>query len=452
MQCLFVVFLAISFPLRKWASEDSAALTIVTLGYAAGLFFWLLGLEFDAFHDTLFAALPAVFGLVAVYSQKNSRYLYYNIIFIVIALFLYFTSLLGLEDQTQYLGGAYFTLTIIFYLLATFTKKFQGAFTAFIFGSGVTALLGHVFTLEHPVYLFIGNVTVAAILVDYAIRSGKLQFIYASNLFIFVSMWSLLRTFEVQISYYPLFFAGLAYLFYIVAQILPERLNSLYRMTALVGGGATTLIFGVLGLGEGETYYSISQGRYVQDTSFAGLERSALVSSYAATLLYTLDAIFLKKGGMGYFASAVAMFTYLWQMKYLGFAEVQTYTLALGVYFMALAYFQRLAGHAGNRDLLNYVGLFFLLVPTFFQSFGDGGAKYALLMGVEGLLLFGLGTSLSYRTYTYAGIGALVVAIISQTYEFVFSLPRWMITAAVGILLLSSAIYLLLRRKEEPQK
>jgi hypothetical protein len=449
IECLLFGFIAISFLLKKWSSQDSGALTVVSLMYAAFTFVLVFGEGYSAFHETLFAALPAVLGLIAVYAQKDSKYLYYNIIFLIIAVFLYFNSLLGLEDQSQYAGGAYIALTIVFYLLALSTRKFKGAFAAFTFGAVLTALLGHFLTLEHDTYFFFGNITVAAIFADYGIRYRNFQYIYISNLFIYLALWTILRRFEVQTILYPLFFTGLSYAFYLATQGLSDSLKHFYRLTALVGSGATTVVFGLLSQTEPGGYYSTSQGKYVYDSSFAGLEKTALVSSYAAAFIYSVDATLVKKASLGYFASAVGMFTYLWQMKFLGVTETQVYTLALGVYFMVLAYFQRIAGNFANRDLLNYVGLAFLFVPTFFQSFSDGGAKYALLMGVEGLIVFALGTSLSYRTYIYTGIAAIVVAVISQTYEFVFSLPRWMITAAAGILLLSTAIYLLLSRKEE---
>ncbi len=450
LEMLFAVYLAISFPLKKFVNnEDSEALSVVALGYAAGMFFWVFGNDFGAFQNTLFAIIPAVFGLVAVYAQKSTKYLYYNIIFLVIAVYLYFSSLLGFEDRPEFVGSAYLALTIIFYLLAITTNKYKGAFTAFAFGALLTASLGHLLTFGQPTYFFIGNIIVAAIFADYSIRFGRHQYIYISNLFIFIALWSLLRRFDTQISLYPFFFSGLSFALYGVSQTVTENLKHFYRLSGLVGTGVTTIVFGLLGQSEGQSYYSTSEGRYIQDSSYDGLERNALISSYAATFLYALDAAITKVGSLGYFASAIGMFTYLWQMKFLGFSEVQAYTLPLGVYFLALAYFQRLSGNVGNRDLLNYTGLFFLLVPTFFQSFGTEGAKYALLMGVEGLLIFGLGTSLRYKLFTFVGIGAIVIAIISQTYEFVFSLPRWMITAAAGIGLLSTAIFLLLRRKEE---
>ena len=452
LEAVFVVFLAISYPLKAWGKEDSESLTVVTLAYAAAIFFIAFGGNVTAFHLTIFAALPAVYGLAATYFQQNSNYLYYNIIFILIAVYLYFNELLGLGDRSYFVGSAYLGLTVIFYLVTLATKNIEGGFRAFIFATASSAVLGFAFTVLEPTYFLIGNIIVAIIILDYAIRFNRHDLIYISNLFLYLGLWSLLRAFDARIMYYPLFFVGFSYVFYIVSRSLPEDFKKFYRFTALVGSGATTVVFGALSQTNSSGYYSTSQGRYIYDNVYADLERTALISSYAATFLYSIDATLVKKASLGYFASAVGMFTYLWQIKFLGITETQVYTLPLGVYFMVLAYFQRISGNLANRDLLNYVGLGFLFVPTFFQSFSDAGAKYALLMGVEGLIIFGLGTSLSYRTYIYTGIAAVVVAVISQTYEFVFSLPRWAITATAGLILLSTAIYLLLHRKEESGK
>jgi hypothetical protein len=178
------------------------------------------------------------------------------------------------------------------------------------------------------------------------------------------------------------------------------------------------------------------------------MERNALISSYASTFLYGLDAAITRISSFGYFASAVGMLTYLWQIKYLGIDETLAYTIPLGIYFVALGYFQKLAGKVDTQKALEYVGLFFLLIPTFFLSFGENGFWYALILGLEGVVLIFLGVSLSNKTHTYIGTAALVIAVISQTYEFFFSLPRWLITAAIGLLFLGTAIYLLLRRNE----
>ena len=454
LEVVVVAYLILSYVARELKKEqESQTLIVIALSFAAGLFILTFPNEFSAFHQTIFAVLPAIYGLAAVYISDNDNYLYYNFAAITISVYLYFYELLGLQDKIYILGLAYLALTIIFYTIALITQGRKTAFTAFIHATIFNAALGSIFTAAEPKYFLVGNLIAAGLFLDAALRFKKHELIYFSNGMAYVALWSGLRIFDTRVANYPLFFAGLSYFIYAVSTTLPKILGDLYRLTGLVGIGANTIVFGLFGQGGTveATYHSSSYTNQPPMISHE-LERNALISSYAATFLYIFDAALTKMASFGYFASAVGMFTYLWQMKYLGVTETQAYTLPLGVYFMVLAYLQRIGGRPAARNLLDWVGLFFLFVPTLFQSFGDAGAKYALLLGVEGVVVFGLGTSLSYKTYIYTGIAAIVVAIISQTYEFVFSLPRWVITATAGLAFLSTAIYLLLHRKEGPQK
>jgi len=452
LEAVVAGYLMLSYLVRKVYQQESQTLIITALAFAAGLFVLSFPNEFSAFHQTVLAAIPAVFGLAAVYISDNDSYLYYNFAAIVISIYLYFHDLLGIGDKPHLIGAAYLAVTLIFYFCALITQGRKSAFNAFIHATIFNAALASVFTAQRPAYFLLANLAAAGLFLDSALRFKKAHLIYFSNAMVFVGLWSALRIFDARLAYYPLYFAGLSYAFYSVSQVLPEGFKNFYRLTALVGSGATVALFGLISQSEPGGYYSYSQGRYVKETMFNDLERNALMSSYAATFLYAFDATLVKNAALGYFASAVGMFTYLWQMKFLGVSETQAYTLPLGVYFMVLAYLQRISGKFANRDILDYVGLFFLLFPTLIQSFGDSGAKYALLLGLEGVVVLALGISLSYRTYIYAGIGALVIAVFSRTYKFILSLPSWAIIATAGLIFLSTAIYLLLHRKEEPGK
>ena len=451
LEVVFLIYLVVAYYLcatgQKAWQTISESLTIIPLMFAAAIFVVAFATEVSAFHLTAFAVFPTVYGLLAAYYQKTNVYFFYNFFFLAISIYSYLNNMLGLDDKFYLTGAAYVGISVILYLITLSTKNIRGSFEAFSVGTGFFTLLAILFTFEEPLYFLLSNVVAAVILLDYAIRFKKYDLIYLSNLFIYVALWSVLRSSDVRISHYPFYFAGLSYLVYLLSQIMPENLKNFYRLTSLVGVGTNTLLFGFLGL-ESNTYLEYEYSSK-PNLEYIDLERNALASSYASFFLYSFDAATYKKAALGYFASAVGILTYLWQMKYLGFAETQVYTLPVGVYFITLAYLQRVKGNLSNQDLLNYAGLFFLLIPTLFQSFGDNGAKYALLLGVEGVIIFALGNSLRYKSYIYAGIGAIVLAVISQTYEFVFSLPRWLITAIAGLAFLSTAIYLLLHRKEE---
>ncbi|HSX58527.1 MAG TPA: hypothetical protein VLE47_04660 [Candidatus Saccharimonadales bacterium] len=436
---------------RRLASDT---LLVTSLSFATLVFVFSVP-NFAALHVTIFAAWAALLGLAAVYVKREVLFLYFNIIFIGISTYWYFGKLLSLESRPYLIGLAYVAISVIFYALAIYLKnKVSEKFSfAFIYAALFNIIIGSLFTATEAKYFAIANLTAAVLTLDAAIRFGKNQMLYLSNALFYLSTWSVLRTFEVKLIYYPFAFSALAYLFYSVSFALPKKLEQIYRFTGLVGVGVNALVFGIFGhSASNSTYYDYNTNRYISDNAYAGLERNALISSYAATLLYSVEAYFNKINFFGYFASAVGMLTYLWQVNYLGIHETQSYTLPLGLYFMALAYLQKRASRPAYKDILDYTGLAFLLLPTLWQSFGaEHTALYALLLGVEGIILILVGISLTYKNYLYLGISALVLAIISQTYVAITSLPRWIVVGAVGLIFLAAAIYLLIRRQEEPK-
>lgn len=119
---------------------------------------------------------------------------------------------------------------------------------------------------------------------------------------------------------------------------------------------------------------------------------------------------------------------------------------------MALGYVQFLKKRSDARDILDLCGMFFYLSVPFVRSFDIVGYWYALLLGVHGVLLLCMGVSTRIKRYSYCGIAVIVIALLSQTYVYVFSLPRWLITAAGGIAFLVSALFLLITRKDEGLK
>jgi hypothetical protein len=209
-------------------------------------------------------------------------------------------------------------------------------------------------------------------------------------------------------------------------------LNQIYRRSGLFAQLLTVVWFGVWGL-------------FPHDEMF----RNALVSSYLFTGLLSYDAFRYSDENLGYSASGVGMLTFLWQMWYFSFTEILVYTIPLGIYFLVLAYLKRSAHRLETATVFDYTGFFFITAPTLLQMNGENGALYALFLALEGIGIFALGVSMKQKPYTYIGIAALVVAVISQTYEFLFSLPRWIILAVAGIAFLTTAIYLLLLRGEK---
>jgi hypothetical protein len=133
----------------------------------------------------------------------------------------------------------------------------------------------------------------------------------------------------------------------------------------------------------------------------------------------------------------------MWQIHYLGVTTTEYYTVVLGLYFCVLAYLRRKASDQSLRQLFDLLGIGFLIVPTWTQSFGAEGLTHALLLGGIGIGLLAFGITFTRKYYRYSGIIAIVLAVMSQS--------KWAIIGIAGLGFLGLALYLLLFRKEEKQ-
>jgi hypothetical protein len=77
----------------------------------------------------------------------------------------------------------------------------------------------------------------------------------------------------------------------------------------------------------------------------------------------------------------------------------------------------------------------------------DNGWPYALLMGVESLLLVWWGSARRQRRFLYIGAAGVILNVVTQSIEPLLSANRWVVFGIAGILLVSLAI--LVERKLE---
>lgn len=446
VEIVLMSFFAIAFLVRTTHKKEATFLRQIALVFAAAIALVTFTMHLEALHKTFFALFPAAFGFISWYREEHPGYIYYHLVFALGAVYLYVNEVLHLSNELYFLGIVYIALGCVYYLLSLYNIDKPKGHQAFLASVVTSSTLGFILTFEKPGYFFVSNVAAFVMSMDYAFRFKKDTAIYFSNMLLFVALSSVLRFFDLRLFWYPLLFTAYSAGFYLVSLIVPARLVSIYKNTALVGNAATAVISFIVSQAGAGSFTSRSRTNFI-DSQFENtlLERNGLISAYAASALFAFDAYMGKIGQYGYISSAIGIATYLWQMKYLGYTETQVFTLPLGVYFMVIGFLQR--GKPERRTLWEYLGLFFLFVPLLTQTVGVNGVWYALLMAVEGFVLFSLGTTINYKKYVYAGIGGIVGAVLSQTYDFLFSLPRWVITAVAGLLFLSSAIFLLLRRK-----
>lgn len=150
--------------------------------------------------------------------------------------------------------------------------------------------------------------------------------------------------------------------------------------------------------------------------------------------------------------AAVIAFTaaLTWQLKLAGVTDSLAYCILWGSVLAGMGYALR------NRDkrpvlsaFAELVGSFLLLVPSFINSFGADGYRWAIAMGLVGLAYIAYGNTASRREFVYAGSVALISAVVSRSYSYIAGLEKWMITGILGLGFLVLALYLLFRRQDK---
>lgn len=158
-------------------------------------------------------------------------------------------------------------------------------------------------------------------------------------------------------------------------------------------------------------------------------------------LLYLAAALVDRRRWLGY--GAVGMLLAAWSLEWLlvwGQREVQWYALPAGAYLLVVGF---LEWNYGTRSLARWIdraGLLLLLGSSFWQSLGENGGPYALLMGVEGLLILWWGSARRMRRFLYAGVAGVTIDIAGQLIEPLLSANRWIVFGVSGALLVAIAV------------
>lgn len=382
-------------------------------------------------HTVILALIPTAMGLIGFYFSELPGYFYYHALFLAITLGLYTHTIVTIENKYALLGVVYTIAVFFFYQAALYYQQNKELLTTFLICCSGYIALTLITTSNTPLFLS-GCAAVFALLFFHAARRLDPRCIYLSNAFLSGAFLSLLHYFKIPNEQYVLYMTVFSYCVYSIS-LLPTPFAKNYQQSALTTSFLTTFLLG-LGLSFDLT----------GDVS----QRNGILSAYAATLLFTADAFRSRDMQKTYFASTLGLFTYVWQIYYLGYEEKQLYALPLGLYCIALAYLEKRKHQWESSKTLDILGILILYGTLLYQTTETNGFYYALLLGIEGIIFFVVGNTIKYNVYTYSGIAGIVIGVLSESYEFVLSLPRWIITAVFGILFLGAAISLLLKRKE----
>ena len=160
-----------------------------------------------------------------------------------------------------------------------------------------------------------------------------------------------------------------------------------------------------------------------------------------AGLLWLAASIVDRWRWLGY--SAVVALLGSWSLEWLlvwGMREVQWYAVPAGVYLLSVGYLEWNNGSRALARWVDHAALLLLLGSSFWQSLGEGGWRYALLMGGEGLAIVWWGSGRRLRRFLYIGVLGVTLDIAGQLIEPLLSANRWIVFGVVGTLLISLAV------------
>lgn len=374
----------------------------------------------------------------------------------------YYFKKIGRDDEADWTHGTSIIVAIALYVFGKFVFQIESAH-AIVFGSIVVATLLNLF---------------------YSYR--KTDILYFKNASWFLVLWPALETANIGLSNYPYYLIAASAGIYLASFLFTKEISQTYRLSGL--SSACIIIcasfFTSISLGERTLQLNSIIASYftgalitldgIKHRSIYVLSLSSIfialtilwnlhhlsiwnvhiysvILCYFISVLLAFEAYRTKNLDAGIWASAVFMLGALWHLHYFHPDNIQFYSLPLALYLFGLGALLR-RKDIKEADLIDIAASGTLVLPTFIQALGEKGHIYALLLGMEGLILAGTSISIRNATYRYIGVAAIVLAVVSQTYEYLTSLPRWLITGFAGLLLLGIAIYLLASRKENKDK
>jgi hypothetical protein len=213
----------------------------------------------------------------------------------------------------------------------------------------------------------------------------------------------------------------------------------------------------VLGLGAITLVIDAILGRLVTTADYAPLLRPVMWVSALSGLLYLATAFVRRRRVVGYGAVALLLAAWaLWWRFFVEMAAFQWYAVPAGLYLLAIGW---LEWRTGSRALAHWVdraGMLVWLGSAWWQSLpwpslpgvAERSWPYALIMGVEALLLIWWGSARRQKRFLYAGLVGVIVDVVTQSIEPLLTVNRWIVFGIAGMLLVGLAV-LIERRREK---
>jgi hypothetical protein len=132
-----------------------------------------------------------------------------------------------------------------------------------------------------------------------------------------------------------------------------------------------------------------------------------------------------------------------------GLTNAQYYSLPWSAYLAYLAYRRRHQARATYEGVVG-VALGLLTLPVAVQAVASDGQIYGLELIFLAIGLVFAGVALRYKLVSWWGAGTLIAEVLYQLRSFLLGVPKYFISALLGLALLAVAVILLSRRKNQP--
>ncbi|GEM_PF-4166828 len=258
-------------------------------------------------------------------------------------------------------------------------------------------------------------------------KENEKIFIPAVTFLIFV--YSLIRSNNIDIQY--AFFAETiaSGILYLCSFIPTEFVTNKTQKTTLRNIGLSCGVF-----------FALIAGANPDQKSF--ISTASLLSLILAAVYCNHYYVTTKAQTFAYFASFLLLCVLLRIFYNAEIDNMQFYIQPIAYYALASGLY-KFKKQEANADTIVALGLAISIVALFTQSFGREHIIYAVYLALEGLLCISLGIGLSEKTIKYGGLIAVILAVFAQTSDYIFNLPRWLLVGILGLLILSTGIYLL---------
>jgi hypothetical protein len=178
-------------------------------------------------------------------------------------------------------------------------------------------------------------------------------------------------------------------------------------------------------------------------------QANMLVQVSAILGLFYLAAAFVeRRRWLGYGSVWLMLGAWtIWLLYVQQETELQLYALPASIYLFAVGWLEWERGRLQLASWIDRAAVLLMFGAAFWQSFGQWGLVYAVLMMLEGLALVWLGSARRLRRLLYAGVVGVVTAVFGQLIEPLFNLETY-VFLILGAGLLAAGILIEQRREK----